>query len=166
MPRSLYAELLGENGDLARRAEASRLRNMHANVVDELLGDQRLPLVRAVEELAHGNGGGAVLADLAEIAQVLGRERVLEKKHAERFGLFAELDGFVGREALVHVVEQFDLVAELVAADFEQLDRAAHLRGAIEERLVVQRLRASPVLVLRAVAGPRGPAHLHAPRSE
>jgi hypothetical protein len=30
-------------------------------------------------------------------AQVLGRERVLEKKHAQRFGLFAELDGFVGR---------------------------------------------------------------------
>src|ERR1700680_2675101 len=77
-------------------------------------------------------------------------------------GTLRPLCGFVGREALVHVVEQLDLVAELVAADFEQLDRAAHLRGAIEERLVVQRLWSPLIFVLRAVAGHAGQAHLHA----
>jgi hypothetical protein len=42
------------------------------------------------------------------------------------------------------------------------VDQVRELRGAIEERLVVQRLWSSLILVLRAVAGHAGQAHLHA----
>ena len=124
--------------------------------------DQRLPFVRAVEQLAHGDRRSAVLADLAEVAEVFGRERVLEKKHAERLGSLAELDGQVGREPLVHVVEQFHFVAQFAAAHFEQLQRAAELGGGIEERLVMQSLGAARFAVLRAVARHARQAHLHA----
>ena len=83
--------------------------------------------MRAVEELAHGDGRGAVLADLAEVGEVFGRERVFQEEQPELLGLLAELHGLVGRDALMHVVQQLDLVAQFVAADFEQLQRAAHV---------------------------------------
>ena len=162
MPRGLDAELLGENGDLARGTESAGLRDMHANVIDEALGDQRLPFMRAVEELAHGNGSGAVLPDLPEVGEVFGRKRIFEKEHAERLGRLAELHGQVGGEALVHVVEQFHFLAQFAAAHFEQLECAPELRGGIEERLVVQGLGAAVFLVLRAIAGHTRQADLHA----
>src|SRR5579872_1083713 len=67
VPSRLYAEGFGENCDLARRAESAHLRQMNANIVDEPLGDQRLPLMRIVEQLAHGDWSGAVLPYLAKI---------------------------------------------------------------------------------------------------
>ena len=72
-----------------------------------------------------------------------------------------------GEIALVHVVQQLDLFAELLARLLEQLERAAHGSAGLEHRAVVQRLarwrRAAPP---RAVARHAGHAHLHAHMAE
>ena len=106
VPGGADAEDLAHRGDLAARGEAAGLRYMDADVVDQALADQRRPFVRAVEQLAHRDRGRALLADLAEVRDVLGRERVLEEEQAERLDGFGELHGQVRREALVHVVQQ------------------------------------------------------------
>ena len=122
-----HAELLGENRDLARGSESAGLRNVYPDVIDQALGDQRLPLVRAVEQLAHGDRRGAVLADLPEVAEIFRRERIFEEEHFELLGVLAELHGLVRQQAFVHVMQQFDFLAQLLAADFQTASgRGAH----------------------------------------
>ena len=41
----------------------------------------------------------------------------------------------------MHVVQQLNFIAEFVAAYLQQLQSAPHLHFAIEQRLVVERLR-------------------------
>src|ERR1035438_5211627 len=105
MPCCFDAELLGEYRDLACGTESSNLRNMNPDLVDQLFCDERLPFMRAVEELPHGDGRCAILANLAEVTQVLRRQRVFQKVHSVLLGLFAKLDGLIRREALMHIVE-------------------------------------------------------------
>ena len=120
-------------GDLAHGRQAAGLRDVDADVIDQPAGDQRGPFVRAVEQFAHGDGGGALTADLAEVVDVFGRKRVLHEEHFEALGVFQELHGLVRRDALVDVVQQLDLVAQLLAALFEQLQRTADVIGRLED---------------------------------
>src|SRR5690348_9983165 len=82
------------------------LRNMHANIVDEPLGNQRLPLMRTVEQLAHRDWSGTVLPYLPEVSEILGRERIFQEEHAIWLGRFAELHCLIGRQAFMHIVQQ------------------------------------------------------------
>ncbi len=167
VPGGADVELFGEHGDLATRGEAADLRDMAADVINEALGDEGLPLVRAVEELAHGERGGAVLADLAEVVDVFGREGVFEEEEVELLGLLGELYGLIRGIALVHVVEKADLFAELGATLFEELEAAAHGDERFEEGLVVERLVGGGCgSVRRAVSGHAGEADLDADVSE
>src|SRR5260221_13353598 len=72
MPGRAHVVDLAESGDLAARGQPAGLGNVDADVVDEPLGDKRRPLVRAVEQLAHGERGGALLADHAEVCDIFG----------------------------------------------------------------------------------------------
>ncbi len=119
----------------------------------------------AVEELAHGERGRALLADQAEPPDVLGRDRVLEEEEAEALRVLAEAEGLGGGEPLVDVVEELDLVAELLAGRFEELERAPCVGRRLEDRRRVEGGdRGLPAL--RPVAGHAGDAHLHAHVSE
>ena len=107
---------------------------------------------------------GALLADLPEVRDVFRRQRVFHEEQLELFRVLAELHRLVGRHALVHVVQQFDLLAQLLAADFEQLQRAADVGRRLEDRFVVQRLdgSASPLRRRRSLPCPaRPPARAH-----
>ena len=158
----LTPNILGQDRDFARGRESARLGNVHADVVDEPFGDQRLPLVRAVEEFAHGDGRGAILPDLPEVADILRRERVFDEEHPELLGVLAELHSLVGRDPLVHVVQQLDFFAQFLPADLQQFQSAAQVDRRIEDRLD----RAAPSTAARrgarTVAGHAGNAHLHA----
>src|SRR5579863_10010001 len=105
MPGGLDTEAFGHDGDFAGRRESPNLADVAADVIDKTLGNQGLPFVGAVEELAHGDGGRAVLADLAEIGDVFGRKRVLHEKHFEFLDVLEELNGLVGGDALVDVMK-------------------------------------------------------------
>ena len=71
------------------------------------------PLVRVVEQLAHRDRRAGLRAELLEVADVLGAERVFEEEQLERLQVLGQLDRQDRRHALVHVVQQFHLVAEL-----------------------------------------------------
>ena len=107
--------------------------------------------MRTVEQLAHSDRSGAVLPYLPEVSEILRGEWIFQEEHAVRLGRFAKLHGLVGGKAFVHVVQQFDFIAELAPANLEQLESAPELCSGIEERLVVQRLRPGCVAVLRTV---------------
>ena len=90
VPCGFDAVRLGQDGKLAGRRESAGL-------------------------FAHGDGRGAILADLPEIAEVLGREGIFDEEQLELFGVLAELHGLVGRDALMHVVKQLDLFGQLAS---------------------------------------------------
>src|ERR1017187_3199759 len=96
VPGGLDAVDLGHGGDLAHGRQAAGLAHVDADVIDQASGDERGPLVRAVEELAHGDGRGTLTADLVEVRDVFGRERVFHEEHLEALGILEELDGLVG----------------------------------------------------------------------
>ena len=56
--------------NLARRRETSSLRDVYPDVIDQALGNQRLPFVGTVEEFAHSDRSGTVLANLPEVAEI------------------------------------------------------------------------------------------------
>ena len=93
VPRGPDAEDLAQDGDLAAGRQAAGLRDMHADVVDQALADQRRPLVRAVEQLAHRDRSGALLADQPEVRDVFGRQRIFEEEQLELLDVLAELHG-------------------------------------------------------------------------
>ena len=57
-----------------------------------------------------------LLPDLPEVGDVLRRDRILQEEELERLDVLGELDGLARRDPLVDVVQQFDLVAQLLAA--------------------------------------------------
>src|SRR6185437_9250095 len=109
---------------------------MDANVNDEAVLDQRLPFVRAVEQLAHGKGRCAMGADLAEIIDVFRGERILEEEEPELLHIFGELNRKTRRNAFVHVVQKLNLRSEFLAGRFEELQRAADICFGIEDRIL------------------------------
>ena len=95
---------------------------------------ERQVLVRSVEQLAHRNRRARLLPQQAEVAVVFGRERVFEEEQAVRLQRLAERDRLDQRHALVDVVQQLDLVAELRAQMLEQLRQHPDVRRRLPDR--------------------------------
>ena len=123
---------------VARRGDPAHLADMHAQEIDQALFDQQPPFVRVVEQLAHGDGRGAQLADVAEPFDIFRGERIFEEEQLERFNIFGKLDGIDRRKALVDIVEQLHLIANAAA---DVLDHLEHVAG-VSARVVVGALRA------------------------
>ena len=79
-------------------------------------------------------GIARLLPDQLEVVLLLGRQRVLEEERAVLLQLLAQLHGLAGRDPLVDVVQQLDLVAELRAQVLEQLRHGAGRRGRAPRR--------------------------------
>jgi hypothetical protein len=124
MPCGSHAKLLGQHSDFARGSEAAGLRHVDAYVIDEPFRNQRLPFVRTVEQFAHRDWGGALLADVAEPGEIFRREGVLNEIRIVRLRLFAKLNGKRYGEALMYVVAESYLCAEFLAKCSEQFQGA------------------------------------------
>ena len=167
VPGGSYPEGLAHDRHLAARRESAGLRDVDADIVDQAVGDERAPFVRRIEKFAHGDRRRALLADQAEPLVVLGRERVLEEEELELFHVLAKLHGLRGADALMHVVEEFHFLAQLFAALFKHLERAADVDGRLVHGLGVQRARLGGGAAARAVTRHTGGhADLHAHMAE
>ena len=60
---------------------AADVAHVHADEIDEPVLDQRQVLRLIDEELAHGDGGGGLLPDQAEVLQLLRRQRIFQEEH-------------------------------------------------------------------------------------
>jgi hypothetical protein len=133
---------------------------MDPDVVDQAVADQRRPLVRAVEQLAHRNRRRALLPDDAEPLDVFRRKRVFQKEQPEPLALLAKPHSLDRRNPLVHVMQQLDLFAQLLPRRLQQLQRAPQIILRLEHRSVVQLLHLHRPRA-RAVARLPRHAHLH-----
>src|SRR5262245_30561211 len=66
LPCGAHTERFAQRRDLPCRRNPADLRHTATDEIDQPLGDQRHPLVRAGEQFAHGHGSGRDLADLTE----------------------------------------------------------------------------------------------------
>ena len=116
---------------VARRREAAHLADVHPDEVDQAPLDQRAPFERIVEQFAHRQRGRTLRANLREPVDVFRRERVFQKEQLVRLDRFGETHRVDRRQALVDVVQQFDLVAERRRARLDHLQHVAHIGARI-----------------------------------
>src|SRR5215467_4388562 len=76
---------LGERSDLAKMGDSPGVYHGDADVVDELLLNEKLTIVDGVEDFAHGDGRCGMAADETETFLHLRRSRILEPE--EMIGL-------------------------------------------------------------------------------
>src|SRR5947209_5294225 len=133
MPGSPDPIKLAECCDFARGTDAAHLREMAANEIDQAPAYEIEPFIWIVEQLAHGDGSGALLAQGFEIADIFRRKRIFQEKEPVGFEFLRQADGIDGWQTLVHIVEQFDVVAELLAQIFEELGNFESIFPRLEE---------------------------------
>ena len=78
------------------RRKAPYLAYMHAQIVNEAAFNQRRPLKRVIEQLAHGQRRGALRAQLPEPRNIFRSQGIFQKKQLEWLSLFGEFDGVNG----------------------------------------------------------------------
>src|SRR5262249_35619332 len=156
MPGGANAEEFRERLNLARRTQASYLRDVDAYEIDQAVLDQRHVFVLRVEQLAHGQRGRGLLPQDFEMFVFLGRERIFEEEEVMILYIFAELQRLRQRHALVNVVQKFDFIAEFRPQMVEQFGDYSDVRRRIPDVLRV--CRADGFAGLIAGAGGRAAA--------
>jgi hypothetical protein len=110
----------GEVGGLLEVGDAAAVDDGHAEVVDPLVADEVVAIPDGVEDFAGGEGDGGVLADELEAFLELGGAGIFEPEQVVGFERFAEARGFDGGEAVVDVVQEVQVGAEVGAELFEE----------------------------------------------
>ena len=103
VPGGADAELLGENLQLPGGGDAPDLADVDPYVVDELFGDDGLPLPGVVEQLAVGDGDAGLPAEVSQPVDLLQGDRLLQVEQVEGLQLFGQADGVDRGDALVNV---------------------------------------------------------------
>src|ERR1700754_3055493 len=98
MPGRLDSEAFSQDRDLSCRRKSANLREMTTDVIDQTSFNQRLPLMRIIEQLAHCNGSRAVISYLLEVFVIFRRQRVFNEERIVLLHLLAEANRLVGRE--------------------------------------------------------------------
>lgn len=122
MPCDLYAELFREDLQLPRRGDAADLTDVDPDKVNQLFGDQPLPLLAVVKQLPLRKGGAGLLPQAAEPGQLFQRQGVFQKKELQGLQLLGELNGLDGGDPLMDIVDELDFVPLPLADPLEQLD--------------------------------------------
>jgi hypothetical protein len=86
---------------------------VNADKVEQPLFDHRHILTGIIKKFAYGNRRAGLLTENPQVFDVLWSEYVLQKEKAVFLQLLGERDGLNGRYALVNVVEQFDIIAQM-----------------------------------------------------
>ena len=127
MPGRAHAVHLREGGDVAGRGKPTHGADVHAHKIDEPLLDDRCPLVRVSEQLSHRQRRGTLLADIPEPGDVFRRQGVLQEEQLERLRLLGKAYGLDWLQALVDIVQELDLEAQLTTQVLEATPEMALL---------------------------------------
>ena len=132
VPGRAHPKGLAQNCQLPGRGQSADLAQMHPDVV-EPLGHQLPPLQGVVEQLAHCDGHRRLGPHGLEPLDLLRGQGVLQEEQPVRLQLLCQTDGLDGRQPLVDVVEQFDLIPQFVP----QVGKELHHSLAVLMRVVV-----------------------------
>ncbi len=120
VPRRLDVEALGDGRNLARLRQPADVPDVAANEINQLLGEQRQCLPARVEQLAHCQRRGRVLADQAEALFVLRAQRVFQEEQVIRLKFLRQPRRLNRVQPLVDIVQELDLFAQRHAQVFQQ----------------------------------------------
>ena len=98
---------------------------MHADEVDQAAGHQRRPFARAVEELAHGDRDGGLLADYEDAYAELGFKRDELSGRDEEVRLWLEKE-----QSRAEQLERLERRQSRILAQLERQDRTLSLQTA------------------------------------
>src|SRR4051812_15554827 len=115
----LHVIQVRECRNLLQRGDAAAV-NRHAEIVDQLFGDQELRIPDGVEDLADGERRRGVLTDDAESLLKFRRDGILHPEQMmglERLSKTRRLDG---SQAVMHVVQQVNILTERLPQLFEE----------------------------------------------
>ncbi len=113
----------GKIGDAAHTGDASRVGNRGTDVVDKLLFNQLLAIPDAIKDFAYRNRRHGVLANQTEARLVLCWRWVFHPEQTIIFNALTKTRRFNRRQAVVHVMQQMLVKAELVTNGIKQLRR-------------------------------------------
>src|SRR5580658_2133933 len=102
-------------------SDAAAVNRGHANVVDQLLGDECSGVPDSVEDFADRERRGGVLANDAKAFLELGGDGVFEPEEVIGLEAFAEACSFDRREAMVGIVEKMNVIAIFNSKRFKEL---------------------------------------------
>ena len=111
---------------------------MHADEVDQAILDQRHPLVRAVEQLAHGDRHDRGRAHLAKVIVGFGGQGIFDEEWTVVLEFFEQPNRITRLDAFMHIVQQFDVVAAGVANVLEHFGCGFQVRLRVHERVLRQ----------------------------
>ena len=111
MQCGLDTEDFAELNQLVGGSKATQLADMHTDVVDEPIGDQVYPLQRMVEQLTHGDGGGALLTDLGKPLGLLRGQSIFQEEHVVGLQLLGHADCQVERQTLMNIMHEHHVLA-------------------------------------------------------
>jgi hypothetical protein len=132
VPGRANVEELTARGYLARHVQAARGRDVNADEINPAVRHQRQPLMAVYEKLAHGKGSGALLAHDLKPGHVFRRKTVLEEEKPERLHGLGKHQRLRGRDALMDVMHELYVEAQLRAQVVEHLDGVVYVRGGLE----------------------------------
>ena len=105
---------------------------MDPHEVDQAIADQRQVLVDVDKEFAHREWCAGLLADDAEIVDVLWREGVFQEEEVIGLDVLRQLDGLDRRDVLVNIMAELEFVAERSPEALEHAGDHAAIRGRLE----------------------------------
>ncbi len=111
----------GEIGDATQMRHPTRADDRHADIVDQLVLDQVLAVPQRIEDFTDSQRRRRMLTDQLERLLILGRRGVFHPEQLVGLQRPAHLRGFQRRQAVMRVVQEVVVKAELFAQFFEQL---------------------------------------------
>ena len=124
---------IGEVRDLAQMADAAGMDHGGADIVDQLVLDQFAAIMDRVEDLAHGQRRGGVLADQLERVLIFRRGRIFQPEGAILFQILAQATGLDRGQAMMDVVQQMHVPAQRLARSLEQFGDDAEIFAGVPD---------------------------------
>ena len=133
-----------ERSEFLDRGDAARRRHAAANKVDQAVRDQRNHFEGMGKNFAHCLRGGADLADVAVVSNLLRGKDIFDEKHLVRLQPPRQLHGVHPAQVRVHVVQQLGGEACFVTQELEERRDRVHILLLVKRSPLVAALRRLP----------------------
>src|SRR5919109_6175 len=108
MPGSAYPKCFTEHCQFFRWRQATDLADMDPDKVNQTVGNEGHPFLGIVEEFAHGDGSGDLLAEHLEPHVLLWWQGVFQKEDPVRFKLPGHTYCLDGYQTLMDIMQQLN----------------------------------------------------------
>ena len=112
MASGLHVIQIGKGGNFSQWRDASTAHHRHAQVVNQLFGNEEVCVPHGVEDFARGERSSGVLANDAKSLLQFCRYRIFQPKQMVGFNLISETSRLDRRKSMMRIVQKVDIVPE------------------------------------------------------